>query len=369
MNEHYLNMYRHDFESFIGLSFRELNPDKAFHNNWHFGVLAEALHKVGEGKTNRLILNMPPRMGKSHCVSVAWIGWLLGRYPNKKILCLHGWTTLGRDLHESCFQLMDSPRFRRIFPHARIRVDKNRLITPYGGQRLFLPFDSRLTGLGADIIILDDVMSPMEAIDTTERERLCQHFDQNILQRLNSKKDGGIVVVMQRLHEHDLTSHILAKKEGWTVISLPAIAMADECWNLPHGRIHMRRKGEVLHEAREPLAGLQRLPYEIGGHAFAYQFMQGQYVPEFGIHGEGCIYTTPYREGEFWDSRIMGQVGSGFFPYTEADFIMPRVFGVGSDPVPSNMRISLTDEEWELLPKDRSDPFNQMVIREMDEFW
>ncbi len=110
---------------------------------------------------------------------------------------------------------------------------------------------------------------------------------------INDKKNGAIVLVMQRLHEDDLTAHLLAKDEGWVHLNLPAIAMQDEIWNLPYGQTYLRKKGEALHEARESREQLVGILKAIGGHPFSYQYLQGAYKPRFGDTGHGCIWLRP----------------------------------------------------------------------------
>ncbi len=204
-----------------------------------------------------------------------------------------------------------------------------------------------MTGLGGDVIIMDDPIDAMRAQDDAERNRVNEQFDQNIVQRLNDKKTGAIILVMQRVHENDLTARLLAKSKGWVHVNMPAIALEDERWELPHGRIHIRKKYEPLHAARESVEQLEAILRSIGGYAFSYQYLQGRYKPHFGTHGEGCIWITPQRNGEFWDGRKHRDALTGFVKYREENLILPKVFGIGEDPCPPDMRNSLTEEEWE----------------------
>jgi len=342
------NLYRHDLSSFTQMAFRELHPHVAYQHNWHMGVLAHALAEVAAGNIKRLIINMPPRTLKSHCVSIAWPAWLLGRNPRLKALCLHGGRALGQSLEASCHALMSSRRYRALFPSTVIRQQKQKLVTGFGGYRQFMPIMGRLTGLGADIIIIDDPISPLEAMDDNERMRLNVQFDGNILQRLDNKKTGAIVLVMQRVHENDLTDYILSKGGGWAHINIPAVAVADETWTLPHGRAYTRHKGEILQGDREDAAQLIEILHSIGGYAFAYQYLQGLYKPKFGMAGEGGLWLSPLREGVFYDERQNPGGLHGAYYFKESDLILPKVFGIGEDPYPDNMRNSYTPEELEI---------------------
>ena len=261
---------------------------------------------------------------------------------------MHAGVALGRDLDKRCVELMESRRYRSIFPSTVIKSEKNRLVTSFKGCRQFMPIMGNLTGLGADIIIIDDPMSTVDARDAKMRKRLYQQFDDNILQRLNNKKDNAIVIVMQRLHEDDLTAHLMAKNETWEHLNLPAIALQEELWDLPHGQTYTRKKGEALHEARETREQLVEILKDIGGYPFSYQYLQGEYKPQFGEGKKGCLWLTPQREGEFWDARVGPHRPYGFYAYDESDLILPRVFGIGEDPAPPNMRNALTPEEWQI---------------------
>ena len=84
-----------------------------------------------------------------------------------------------------------------------------------------------LTGRGADIILIDDPLKPEEALSDAQRKAANEWYDHTLYSRLNDKRHGAIVIIMQRLHEDDLVGHVLAQ-EGWEVLSFPAIAEADE---------------------------------------------------------------------------------------------------------------------------------------------
>jgi hypothetical protein len=85
----------------------------------------------------------------------------------------------------------------------------------------------------------------------------CPHdwYDHTLYSRLNDKRHGVIVIIMQRLHEDDLVGHVRGQ-EPWEVLSFPAIAEADEMHRIETiwgPRCFRRRQGEALHPEREPL--------------------------------------------------------------------------------------------------------------------
>jgi predicted phage terminase large subunit-like protein len=94
--------------------------------------------------------------------------------------------------------------------------------------------------------------------------------------RLNDKRRGCIIIVMQRLHEDDLVGHVLEQEE-WELVRLPAIAEQDETHIIrtPYRtRTVQRKAGEALDTEREPLAVLERLRHTIGEYNFAGQYQQ-----------------------------------------------------------------------------------------------
>ena len=129
-------------------------------------------------------------------------------------------------------------------------------------------------------------------------------------------------------------------------MNMPAIAFVDEIWQLTHKQIYVRKKFDPLHPERESTEQLVGILRSIGGYAFTYQYLQGLYRPRFGKEGEGSLFLTPYIEGEFYDARKATNKFMGFVKFKEAELILPRVFGIGQDPYPPNMRQRMTPEEW-----------------------
>ena len=100
-----------------------------------------------------------------------------------------------------------------------------------------------------------------------------------LLSRLDDKRTGAIVIVMQRVHVDDLTGFLLAQSDEWEVLSLPAIAECDEAIPLWGDRMHLRKSGEALSPKREPLDVLDALKLQIGSDAFSAQYQQAPAPP------------------------------------------------------------------------------------------
>jgi hypothetical protein len=155
---------------------------------------------------------------------------------------------------------MTSPWYRQIFPTrlAQHRLAVQEFITTREGYRLATSTGGVLTGRGADIILIDDPLKPEEALSEAQGNGTNEWFVHTLYSRLNDKRHGVIIIIMQRLHEDDLVGHVLAQ-EPWEVLSFPAIAEADEVHRIETiwgPRCFRRRQGEALHPDREPLETL-----------------------------------------------------------------------------------------------------------------
>src|SRR5437764_2748464 len=293
-------LLRRDFTSFAGRCFYELNPQTDLAMNWHLDVIAAKLTEVREGKIRRLIINLPPRHLKSLMASIAFPAWCLGLDPTAQILCVSYAQDLADKLARDCRGIMMSPWYRQLFrtrlaPH---RQAVQEFITTGQGYRLATSTGGVLTGRGADIIIIDDPLKPEEALSEAQRQVANDWYDNTLYSRLNDKRRGAIVIVMQRLHEDDLVGHVLGQEE-WDVVRFPAIAEADEVHEIDTilgPRRFTRRRGEALHPDREPPEVLDRIRRTMGEYNFA-----GQYQQSPAPLGGGLVkaeWFKRYRENE-----------------------------------------------------------------------
>ena len=284
---------RRDFASFIERSFNSLTPGARFDPNWHIEAIAYYLEQVRLGKIKRLIINIPPRSLKSIASSVALPAFILGHDPTKRVICVSYGSDLATKHANDCRSMMKSAWYRKLFPGTVVSSMKDteaEFLTTRHGYRLTTSLDGTLTGRGGDIIIIDDPLKPIDALSDAKRERVNQWYFNTLLSRLDDKKNGAIIVVMQRLHLNDLTGVLLQGAEAWTVLTLKAIAEDDEVIQIGEGKVWRRRAGEVLHESREPLAVLESIKGQLGSYTFAAQYQQSP-VPL----GGGLIKPTWVR--------------------------------------------------------------------------
>lgn len=291
---------REDFYSFLVRCFVDLNSTAAFLPNWHIEALAAKLSEVRNGKTRRLIINIPPRHLKSLAASIALPAWLLGHDPTLAIINVTYGQELSDKFARDCRAILQSAWYQSVFATrlASSRSSLGELVTSRGGFRMATSVGGVLTGRGADVIIIDDPSKPTDAMSESRRTAANEWFDGTLYSRLNDKTKGAIVIVMQRLHEDDLVGHVL-KKEGFEIVSFPAIAETDEVFDVetPFGRRRFeRRAGAPLHPDRESLETLERIRATIGDYNFAGQYQQRPAPAGGGMIKEA--WFKRYRPGD-----------------------------------------------------------------------
>jgi predicted phage terminase large subunit-like protein len=309
--DEYKAILRNDLASFIERSVYEINPQINFIPGQYIELLASTLDKCRDGRKRRQIINLPPRTLKSLAASVAFPAWLFGHDPGKQIIC----ASYGQDLSDKhaldCRTLMASAFYRDLFPGTVLSTAKqslNDFMTTAQGFRLSTSVGGSLTGRGADIIILDDVMKPEDALSETRRKSGNDWYRTTLLSRLNSKEDGVIIIVMQRLHQDDLVGNVLDSGENWEVLSLPAIAREDESYLIesPFGnRTYRRKAGEVLHPERDSLETYLKIREASGEFVFQSQYQQDPTSREGGMIKKAWIKY--YEPGQFSKDMLILQ--------------------------------------------------------------
>jgi predicted phage terminase large subunit-like protein len=273
---------RTDFASFFHKCFHSLNPSAELQMNWHVLAMAHCLEEVWLGRIHRLIINAPPRTLKSLLASTAFPALVLGQDPTKRVIAVTYGMELSIKHHNDFRNIVTTPWYQDLFPAMRISRTKNtesEVVTTQNGYRLAASVGGTLTGRGGDIVIIDDPLKPCDALSDSNREYPNTWFRNTLVSRLDDKQNGAIVLIMQRVHEDDLTGSLLRSSGDWTVLSLPAIAEREEWIKIGGDKYHIRRVGDVLHAQREPRSVLDRIRAEIGAETFSAQYQQSPTPP------------------------------------------------------------------------------------------
>lgn len=199
----------------------------------HHARMAQEFEKVVDGDNKRLIINLGPRHSKSELSSYLLPAWFLGKYPEKKVIQCSHTAELAVGFGRKVRNLVGSPAYQEIFPGVELQMDSKaagRWNTSAGGSYFAIGVSGAVTGLGADILIIDDPHSEQEAaIAATNPEvydKVYEWFTSGPRQRL--QPGGAIILVQTRWSLRDLTGQVRQKElEGggdvWRSVELPAI--------------------------------------------------------------------------------------------------------------------------------------------------
>lgn len=230
---------------------------KPFHS-----AMAAALEKVDKGTLRRLIITVPPRMGKSELSSRKLIPYLLGRDPYRNLIFGTYNQDFAQEQGKKIRATMLHPLYREIFPKtilAKGEQAADRLGTTMGGQVAFVGRGGTTTGRGADVFVVDDPYKDRAEADSPAiRKEVWDWWVDVVTTRLMSDL-GSIILVMTRWHDDDLVGRLTdpqnpcyttGEAEEWHVINLPALAEEDDVLG--------RKPGEALWPEKFSAAYLQQ---------------------------------------------------------------------------------------------------------------
>lgn len=190
---------------------------------------------------------------------------------------------------------------------------KTRLENTANGHRIAISADGSNTGEGGDIIVVDDPHNANEAESDQVRNGVLTWWDEVMQSRLNDQRTGAFVVIMQRVHEDDLSGHILAKNAGYTHLCLPARHERDH----PHvWKRDKRKEGMLLWPERFTEESLDALAANMGEYSFAGQYQQRPAPRQGGLFKADLIEViealpTIEKWCRAWD--LAGTEGAGAF--------------------------------------------------------
>ena len=268
-----------DLMAFIEYAFGVVRPGVKLERNWHLEAIAHKLSQVASGEVKRLIITMPPRNLKSICASVALPAWFLGHHPSERVVAISYSKDLAHQHANDFRRVVNDPLYRATFPAMRVERDTDREIaTTRRGRRYATSIDGTLTGLGGNLVIIDDPIKPGDAMSEAVRTRVLEWYRSTLITRPDKKKEARIVVVMQRVHQDDLVGY-LVDQGGFEILNLPAVAQRSEGFQLGRGRSYLRQPGELLNPAHEPASVLLEIKREMGPIAFSAQYQQAPLPP------------------------------------------------------------------------------------------
>lgn len=202
--------------------------------NQHQLSICRRLEQVALGRVKRLIINVPPRSGKTEIAVKAFIAWTIGLVPDAEFIHASYSKRLATSNAYDIRAMMQHETYRSIFPWVSLQDDskaKDEFRTSHGGIVYATGAEGTITGYGAGkmrdgfggAIIIDDPHKAGEATSPIMRQNVIDWYQTTIQSRLN-KPDTPIIVIMQRLHEDDLSGWLIGGGSGekWDSLVIPA---------------------------------------------------------------------------------------------------------------------------------------------------
>lgn len=281
---------REDFYFFARYMFFNRNGYK-WQQAKHHQQICDALMRVYSGECKRLIINIPPRYSKTILAMIYFMAWTLGRNADAEFIHTSYSARLASTNSWQTRELVSSAEYQKIFPNVKIKQDstaRDEWRTTAGGCVYAVGSGGAITGYGAGkvragfggALLLDDPHKADEARSEIMRQNVIDWF-QNTLESRKNSPDTPIILIMQRLHEKDLSGWLLdgGNGEQWEHLCLAAIQPDDSAlWPEKHSLLELKRMRDSA-------------PY-----IFAGQYQQSPTTPEGNIFKPdniGIIDTAP----------------------------------------------------------------------------
>jgi hypothetical protein len=270
---------------FVRAAWPVLEPETPYLSNWHIDAVSEHLEAVTAGQITRLLVNMPPRYGKSNLITIMWPVWEWIRRPETRWLFASYSGSLSVKHSVDRRAIIRSDWYQERWGHRVKIADDANLKTEFMNTRRGVMVATSVgggaTGRGGDRVVVDDPHNPLQAESDVQRRSAVTFFDRTLSNRLNDKRKGAIVVVMQRLHEEDVSGRCL--ELGYTHLKLPAEAKGRTVVAFPSGREVVREDGELLWPEREGPKEIADAKAAMGSYAYAGQYDQEPSPPGGGL--------------------------------------------------------------------------------------
>lgn len=260
-------------------------------------VIDDEIERVAAGlpKKHDYIINVPPRSLKSTILSInpapkAWI-----KHPTMRFIYTSYNDEVSRDMSIKARRIIESPWYQENWGHLyQLSDDQNRqnyFETTKGGKRMSTSTGGGITGKGAHMIFMDDPQDPRRANSEVERLATIEYFKHTLSTRLDDPSTGVFFLIMQRLHENDLTGYLLSSEpERWRHICLPAEDDPEKSKVKPAGLRKHYRDGLLFPERFTPEV-LALVKSRMGSREYSGQYGQSPKKTEGNILKGNQLFT------------------------------------------------------------------------------
>lgn len=241
---------------------------RGYEPSWHHRVLAEKLTGLMHGECDRLMVLMPPRHGKSELASVRFPAWFLGHFPEKRVIATSYSARLAEIFARKVRDIVSGGMFKVLFPKSGLGNGSKSVIrweTAAGGAYACAGVGGSITGMGGDLIIIDDPFKNQEEADSpVYRDKVWEWYQSTLFTRV--EKGGKILVILTRWHEDDLAGRLLEQNRSeWDVVCFPAVAEEDE---------EYRSIGDPLWAEKYGSDALRRIETTVGSRVWNALYQQ-----------------------------------------------------------------------------------------------
>ena len=275
----------------------------------HLDLIDETIVNAVAGRgPQRLVIECPPRHGKSELISHRTPAWFLGMFPDKQVMLASYEATFAETWGRKSRDLLEE--FGKGLYGVSVRTDaraQDRWYTDKGGVMAASGIGGRFTGMGADLMIIDDpIKNAEDARSETIRSKQWDWWQSTATTRLHP---GAVVIVlMTRWHEQDLVGYLLEREAGdspecWHVVNMQAIYDPENMIDLPASctlEPDWREPGEALCPERYPVKVLREIEQRRGPRVWASLYQQ------YPRPRDGSMFKWADFEGRFLDAIPAG---------------------------------------------------------------
>lgn len=316
--------------AFTRQSFGIIEPGQDFCDNWHLNVIADHLMAVSSGEVRNLVINIPPGCMKSILTSVAWPAWeWTSDSTIRTMSASYGEPLAIRDASKTR-DIITSEWYQERWPDVLIKPgedQKTKYALTGGGWRMATSVGGRATGEHPDRKIVDDPHNAKQAESDAERESALTWFDRTLSTRGQSR-GASTVVVMQRLHEKDVTGHIIADLTGYTHLCIPMEYDGVQRKTFLGAYDPRKKKGELLWPEMFNETSVTELRQLLGAYGSAGQLDQNPAPLEGGMLKTSALqmwpHTSPLPPLEF----VLQSYDTAFTEDTKGDPSACTVWGI-----------------------------------------
>lgn len=288
------------FAGFVKAAWPTIEPGTPLRWNWHLQAMCDHLEAVSRGTLSPWgIINVPPGSSKSTIVSVLWQAYEwgpLGQRHLKYVSTSFEDGNVTRDTRKTR-DLIKSDWYQMLWPDVvLVRYGETSFANSGTGSREGVAFGS-ITGKRGDRVVIDDPHSLKGAESETERNNTVRLFLEGGLNRSNDALTSAMIIVMQRLHQDDLTGALLARDLGFWHLMIPMeFETARRCetplpWTDPRAY-----EGELMDMGRFPPAAVERQK-QAGEYSWNGQYQQRPAPREGGLFKIPDDWAAPANEG------------------------------------------------------------------------